>query len=178
MRFPNHPAFVFVSAMIILSTGSGIGAAGQQYPLPVPKGVPVISLADNPRFGTIPLTLERDRVLADEANDEQAFSRIFGMDVDAGGNLFDFKPVSFRILTDDLDRIYVQDWTPFSADNPLRRFEVYSRKGAFLFATEMPYNVGVIRAGFLYSRERDPDSGYSSIVRWRVANWKTLLVSP
>ncbi len=399
MQISNRRTFVFASAIFILVTGNGVGAAGQQYPLPVPTGVPVVSVADSPKFGTIPLILERDRVLADEANDEQAFSQIFGLDVDAWGNLyvldlkefrlskldpegrvlwragrkgegpgefrqpmrvdvnaagsvvvfeaygrsvvhefsaegrfvrtvgfsstslsaqlqgllgadallfrvaarteagsregfevmgwdgkkkrsvldvssppldppirgvmlynpytpsllsavfrsgggiiarntdprllvldsqgvpaavwerkrpvlrvtakdrdevverylkglnrakltreetrrgyafdrFDFKPISFRILTDDLDRIYVQDWTPASAGNADRRFEVFSREGVFLFATKIPYNAGVIRAGFLYSRERDADSGYSRIVRWRVDNWKSLPVGP
>lgn len=57
----------------------------------------------------------------------------------------DFKPVSPRILTDELAGSMSRTGCPFPP-NPVRRFEVYSRKGAF------PYSGLNLRPSFLHSR--------------------------
>jgi len=86
----------------------------------------------------------------------------------------DTVPYFEGIFVDDRDRIYVRRWKRYSPTDPSETFDVFDRNGFFLWVVKFPRYPALLKDGRLYAIQRDPESGYSTFLRYRIKNWDAL----
>jgi hypothetical protein len=82
-----------------------------------------------------------------------------------------YKPFMNKIITDDVGRIYVQRVrSPLAAAGDLE-YDVFCRSGFYLYRTHFIAEIAIIKAGFLYSSVKDPETSYQLVKKYRIKNW-------
>jgi len=93
-------------------------------------------------------------------------------------NLPKDKPYFFELLTDSLERIYVQRNMAYGnimVEVREKEVDVFDRMGRFLYRTWLPANTKVIRDGLLYCWELDEEGGMENVKRYRIINWDSIV---
>jgi hypothetical protein len=88
------------------------------------------------------------------------------------------KPHFFELLTDSLERIYVQRnmaYGKIMVEVRDKEVDVFDRTGRFLFRTRLPANTRVIRDGLLYCWELNEEEGMEYVKRYRILNWDRIV---
>jgi hypothetical protein len=83
----------------------------------------------------------------------------------------EFKPFFRGLGIDDLDRIYVGSFELYSPRNKIWRFDIFSKEGYYLYKTSISKFPKVIMNGHIYTIERDPETDYSLVKRYKIKNW-------
>ena len=89
-----------------------------------------------------------------------------------------YKPYYYGILVDSLGRIYVQrklvSFNKSNNDPATNSYDVLSKEGNYLMRVILPPHTDLIRDGYLYARDTDPERGTGEIVRYRIRDWEKL----
>ncbi|MDW7761218.1 MAG: 6-bladed beta-propeller [Acidobacteriota bacterium] len=88
------------------------------------------------------------------------------------------KPYFFELLTDSLDRIYVQRNMAYGrimVEIREKEVDVFDRTGRFLYRTRLPANTRAIRDGLLYCWELNEEEGMEYVKRYRILNWDRIV---
>ncbi len=79
----------------------------------------------------------------------------------------------YRICGDDKGRIYVERFT-----SPLEEggftCDLFDNEGFYLYRIKTPLFPAIIRDGFFYIIEQNPETGIEIINRYRITNWKQI----
>jgi hypothetical protein len=83
----------------------------------------------------------------------------------------EIRPFFKKIITDDKGRIYVQ-----RLQSPLDKtikyeFDIFSRKGYYLYKTTFPYSPHVINNGYCYAHILNEKTEAERIMRFKIVNW-------
>jgi hypothetical protein len=85
-----------------------------------------------------------------------------------------YKPFYTIIIKDDKDRIYVRKFE-FPLDrSDVADFDMFNKEGYFLYKVKIPISYPVIKNGCIYTTERDQDTGYAKIKRYKIKNWEQI----
>jgi hypothetical protein len=93
-------------------------------------------------------------------------------------NVHEKKPYFFELLTDSLDRIYVQRNMAYGkvrVEVRDKEVDVFDKTGRFLYRTWLPANTKVIRDGCLYCWEVNEEEGMEYVKRYRIRNWDKIV---
>jgi len=84
------------------------------------------------------------------------------------------KPFYEIIIKDDKDRIYVSKFEfPFDRSD-IADFDMFNKKGFFLYRVKIPSLYPVIKFGYFYAAKIDQDNGYTKIKRYKIKNWEQI----
>jgi hypothetical protein len=81
-----------------------------------------------------------------------------------------YRPYFYRILADDLGRIYVAKRPSVLDTSKNQEFDIFSKEGVFLYKLTLPFMPEAIRGGSIYEIRRDAE-GETRIIRHKVMNW-------
>jgi len=83
------------------------------------------------------------------------------------------KPYFNKILSDELQRIYVRKFGTITEPNDTKvyEFDIFSHDGNYLYKTRLPFLPRVIKNGLLYKVESNIDTGEIKIRRYKIKNW-------
>lgn len=138
------------------------------------KLVRIIESRDKPRS----LTRAEDEKLKDDLLEGMNlfYSRSGRRKLAKGDISYIFPPyVAFfyRICGDDKGRIYVERFT-----SPLEEgsftCDLFDSEGFYLYRIKTPLFPAIIRDGFFYVIEENPETGIVKVIRYRITNWEQI----
>jgi hypothetical protein len=81
----------------------------------------------------------------------------------------------YKILADSEARIYVQtNKTWNEEESVVKKIDIFSKNGYFLYKTTLPRNTYVIKEGFLYTLILNEEKGLELVKRFKIKNWDKL----
>jgi hypothetical protein len=84
----------------------------------------------------------------------------------------DHRPYFSRFLSDEAGRLYVVRFQSIVEwEDPIRKVDVFSKDGLYLYKTTWNFLPEVIKKGFLYEARHDEAIGLTKIIRHRIMNW-------
>lgn len=86
----------------------------------------------------------------------------------------DHKPFYYLFITDDKNRIFVVRDDVRDADLTTWKCDVFGKKGAYLYHTEIPARTKVIKNGHLLAFSRNSESWSTRLIQYRVLNWEDI----
>lgn len=85
-----------------------------------------------------------------------------------------FNPFFSRIVLDSERRIYVEKFKLYNPEDRSEVYDLFSAKGYYIYKVKMPLPPGIIRNGYMYRIERDQDTGYARVKRYKIKNWEQI----
>jgi len=82
-----------------------------------------------------------------------------------------FKPFFSRIILDNEGRIYVKRFRLFKPEDRSEVYDLYSEEGYFIYRIKIPLSPSIIREGCIYRIDRDQDTGFIKVKRYKIKNW-------
>jgi hypothetical protein len=89
----------------------------------------------------------------------------------------EYKPFFTGLGIDDLGRVYVRNSMLYSPKNKSWRFDIFSSEGHYLYKAHIPKIPRIIINGQIYTIERDPETDYSLVKRYKIKNWDQIKTS-
>jgi hypothetical protein len=86
-----------------------------------------------------------------------------------------YRPFFDEIQGDPGGWIYVRRLRPDSAKIRTNEYDVFDKEGRLLSTVTFYGDVGLMRGGFIYTREPDPKAECVKMVRWRIKNWDRVI---
>lgn len=84
----------------------------------------------------------------------------------------DHRPFFSNFFSDEVGRLYVVRFRSIlEMDNSVRKVDVFSKNGIYLYRMTWNFLPQVIRGGFLYEARHDEEIGLTRIIRHRIKNW-------
>ena len=83
-------------------------------------------------------------------------------------------PFFVSLLTDDLERIYVQRTPKNKSQSESGEFDIFSKEGHYLYRVFIPARPFRLRKGFLYTISTNELSGAEVVQRFKIKNWDQL----
>ncbi len=169
---PYNPGLM----LCLLSTGQGIYGYSQEYRLFVfdssgeveyliEKSEPPRSIKKDEKDKLM------DRYMESQRRREQGLKLSRG-EVKKGYIFPEHRPFFKGIIKDDKDRIYVLRFKSPLDKEEYEKYDLFSREGYYLHKVTMPsIPFQVIKNGYIYTSQRDKDTGISRIIRYRIKNW-------
>ena len=75
------------------------------------------------------------------------------------------------IITDDQGRIYIGGFISPLKDKKIPDWDLFNKEGYYLYRAKVPVYPRVIKNGYIYRSEADPETGYIKIKRYKIKNW-------
>jgi len=162
--------------LCLLSTGQGIYGYSQEYRLFVFDSSGeleyLIEKSESPR----PIKKDErdkliDRYMESQRHREQGLKLSRG-EVKKGYIFPGHRPFFKGIIKDDMDRIYVLRFRSPLDKEKYEKYDLFSREGYYLYKVIMPsIPFPVIKGRYIYTSQRDKDTGISRVIRYRIKNW-------
>jgi len=83
----------------------------------------------------------------------------------------EFKPFFSGIVLDNEGRIYVERFKLYDAEDRSRVYDLFSEEGYYIYRVKMPLPSRLIKNGCIYRTERDQETGYIKVIRYKIKNW-------
>jgi hypothetical protein len=83
-------------------------------------------------------------------------------------------PFFNRILVDDEGRIYVQKIQPYTSKNENVEFDVFNKKGFFLYRLSLDFSPEIIKKGYVYDMFYVNESDSYKIKKYKILNWNKI----
>ena len=87
------------------------------------------------------------------------------------------KPYFSSIYCDDSGRIYVERFKSLLDKDEKTIYDIFSREGYYLYILNLSTPIqatGTIKNGYLYRVERDEETDYQKIKRYKIKNWEQI----
>jgi hypothetical protein len=84
------------------------------------------------------------------------------------------KPLFHAILNDDKGRIYIQKYQIIPTGDRVLNYDLFSEEGYYLHEVKIPIFPQVIKNGYVYAAEPNPDTGYIEVRRYKIKNWEQI----
>lgn len=84
------------------------------------------------------------------------------------------RPFFWRIIIDDLQRLYLWKVKSVLDESKDREFDVFNKEGYFLYQVKIPVLPEIIHEGFLYEIKKNEETGEIFIRRFRIKNWEQI----
>lgn len=75
------------------------------------------------------------------------------------------------IKTDDQGRIYTGGFISPFEEKKTPDWDLFNKEGYYLYRAKIPVYPRVIKNGYIYRSETDPETGYIKIKRYKIKNW-------
>jgi len=86
-----------------------------------------------------------------------------------------YKSFYSLLLKDDKNRIYIREYRPILFDNEeSASFDLFNGEGYYLYKAIIPLHPRFIKNGYLYRVERDEETDYRRIKRYKIKNWNQI----
>lgn len=85
-----------------------------------------------------------------------------------------YAPYYYSIITDNLGRIYIRKNPSSREPNIDHEYDVFSKKGLYLYKIHLNSYPDVIKDGFLYTRIKNEETGEEQIKRYKIKNWEQI----
>ncbi len=59
----------------------------------------------------------------------------------------------------------------YNPEDISRVYDLFSEKGYYIYRVKMPLPPSIIKKGCIYRIERDQDTGYTKVKRYKIINW-------
>jgi len=82
-----------------------------------------------------------------------------------------YRPFFKNILVDNKGRIYVQRMKSVLDKSKEVEFDIFSKKGHFLYKTKFPFAPEIIWKGYIFNIHTSDETGETGIERYRIKNW-------
>jgi len=86
----------------------------------------------------------------------------------------EFKPFFSGIVLDNEGRIYVERFKLYNPEDRSRVYDLFSEEGYYIYRVKMPLPPSIIRNGYMYRIERDQETGYIKVIRYKIKNWEQI----
>jgi hypothetical protein len=84
------------------------------------------------------------------------------------------RPFFRRIIVDDMQRLFLWRVKSVLDEGEEREFDVFNKKGYFIYRAKIPVRPEIINKGFLYDKKEDEETGEVFIRRFRIKNWNQI----
>jgi hypothetical protein len=162
--------------LCLLNTGQGIYGYSQEYRLFVFDSSGEVEYFIEKNEPPRPIKKDEKNKLMDRYMESQR-QREQGLKLSRGevkkGYIFpEHRPFFKGIIKDDKDRIYVLRFKSPLDKEKNEKYDLFSREGYYLYKVTMPsIPFPVIKDGYIYTSQRDKDTGISRVIRYRIKNW-------
>lgn len=123
---------------------------------------------------------EKERIIRNEITSQQRLLRrkFSREEIEKAYKFPKYKAFYGGIISDNLGNIYVLRFSSDSSKKRKLEYDLFSREGYYFFIVRIkarrPVIPHKINKGFLYTRERDSESGYLKIKRFKIKNWEEI----
>ncbi len=85
-----------------------------------------------------------------------------------------YKPLFSDIIRDDKGQIYVKRFIYSPDENKVSHYDMFNKKGYYLYRVKIPVRFPLIKHGYIYTAEFNRDTGYAKIKRYKIKNWEQI----
>jgi hypothetical protein len=86
----------------------------------------------------------------------------------------EFKPFFSGIVLDNEGRIYVERFKLYNPEDRSKVYDLFSEEGYYIYRVKMPLPSRLIKNGCIYRTERDQETGYIKVIRYKIKNWEQI----
>ncbi|MCP2604701.1 6-bladed beta-propeller [Candidatus Aminicenantes bacterium AH-873-B07] len=84
------------------------------------------------------------------------------------------RPYCSNLLIDDKGRIYVERFKPVTEKNEVYIYDIFNKKGEYLYKLELDFRINLIKNGFIYTAFTNEETGEVKVFRYKIENWEKI----
>ncbi len=84
------------------------------------------------------------------------------------------RPYCSNLLSDEKGRIYVERFKPVTEKGGPYTYEIFNKKGEFLYRLTLDFKIDLIKNGYIYTVSTNEETGQIKIVRYKIENWNEI----
>ncbi len=85
----------------------------------------------------------------------------------------EIRPYCSNLLSDE-KRIYVERFKPVTEKGGPYTYEIFNKKGEYLYHLTLDFKIELIKNGFVYTMLTNKETGQIKIVRYKIENWNEI----
>lgn len=84
------------------------------------------------------------------------------------------RPFCSNLLSDEKGRIYVERFKPVTEKGTSFTYEIFNRKGEYLYRLSLDFKIDLIKNGYIYTVSTNEETGEIKIIRYKIENWNEI----